>query len=80
MEKEIFKFPIIDMEQTGKRIQELCELNQVDIQKLADYFSISKQTIKYWFSGRNIPSFEHLKALSLIFNLSVEDIIVLKKE
>ena len=44
-------------------------------QELAESIHVSRQTVSTWETGKNYPSLEVLRSLSLLFNVSFEQII-----
>ncbi len=70
-------YPTIDTQKTGQRIKELMILNHLTPLDIQDYLSLScVQSIYRWFSGRSIPTIDHFYALSYLFNVSIDDIII----
>lgn len=70
-------FPIIDKIRTGKRIafwMRIHDLTPKDIQK---YLSLScVQTVYRWLDGTNIPTIDNLYALSQLFRVGMNVIVV----
>ena len=69
--------PMVDMDATGKRIKELREqagLTVLDLQELLGL--ASPQAVYKWQRGAGLPGIENLFALSYLFEVLVEDIIV----
>lgn len=61
---------------TGARIRNLRRINGYTVDALCEIFFISPQAIYKWQKGEALPSLENLLALSDIFNVKVEDIVV----
>lgn len=78
IEKEkIVSFPVINLEKTGKNIKELREEKGYSVKKLAEFMEFEAvQAVYNWQSGKTIPSMEHLKLLSELFDKPMEEIIV----
>lgn len=76
-DKENIMFPAVDKIRTGKRIafwMRTYDLTPKDIQK---YLSLScVQTIYRWMDGTNIPTIDNLYALSRLFNVDMNAIVV----
>ena len=76
-EKEYPPYPVIDMEATG---QNLCRLRNEKGYSIADlqiYLGMEyPQAIYNWQSGRNLPSIDHLYAISKLLQVTVNDILV----
>ncbi|MCD7949904.1 MAG: helix-turn-helix domain-containing protein [Erysipelotrichaceae bacterium] len=62
---------------TGQRIKELMVLNHLTPLDIQKYLSLScVQSIYRWFSGRSIPTIDHFYALSYLFNVLIDEIII----
>ena len=73
--------PSIDMIKTGENIDRLRKKNGLSVKQLQDLFGFSTpQAIYKWQHGAALPSVDNLVALSAIFQVSVEEILVLEKE
>ena len=70
-------FRSIDMAATGRRITELRKDRGLTVRDLQDYFGFeAPQAIYKWQAGKSIPSTDNLYALSFLFDVSMEDILV----
>lgn len=71
-------YPIIDMRKTGENIQRLrekCGLAVSDVQK---YLGLANpQAIYHWQRGTSLPTVDHLCALSHLFDVPMNEILVL---
>ena len=75
------QIPTIDMVKTGENIDRLRKNNGLSVKQLQDLFGFSTpQAIYKWQHGTALPSVDNLVALSAIFQVSVEEILVLEKE
>ncbi|MBR2951250.1 MAG: helix-turn-helix transcriptional regulator [Lachnospiraceae bacterium] len=75
------QIPTIDMVKTGENIDRLRKKSGLSVKQLQDLFGFSTpQAIYKWQHGTALPSVDNLVALSSIFQVSVEDILVLEKE
>lgn len=73
-------FPVIDMAATGRNISELRKARGYSVSYLQDYFGFeAPQAIYKWQKGQSLPSIDNLYALSCLFEVSIEDIIVPQK-
>ena len=69
--------PTIDMKATGKRILELRKQKGLTVRDLQDYFGFTEpQSVYKWQQGKSLPSIENLLALSQLFGVAMEDILV----
>ena len=69
--------PLIDPSATGERIRQLRlerGLSVADVQEAFGFYE--PQAIYRWQSGRTLPSVNHLYRLSLLFKVTMEDILV----
>lgn len=68
----------IQLQETGKRIKSLMNQNGYtvrDIQRVMGFEN--PQAIYKWLSGRSLPSIDNLLILCRLFNIHVEDILVI---
>ena len=61
------KFISIDMQATGKQIKKIM---------LQQGYTINPQAIYKWFRGESIPKIDVLFALSKLFNVPIDDLII----
>ncbi len=74
-------YPNIDMKATGRRIRELRKEHHLKVEEIAEYMGFeSEQAIYKWQRGESLPKIENLFALSKIFGIKVDDIIIEKTE
>ena len=73
----MYKFPQINKEKTGKNIKFLCRKRGFTVPELQRILLIgSNQAIYNWFNGKSMPSLDSLLALSMLLNVSINDILV----
>ena len=71
--------PVIDPVRTGLNIKELMKKNGVTAKDLTRIFFFSNETAVYkWLRGATIPSVENLLALSMLFGIPINDILIQK--
>jgi len=71
------KYPVIDMARTGQNIKRIMKLNGVTVKDVQEFLELSTpQSIYHWFDGRNLPTTDNLYALSELFQLPVDAMIV----
>ena len=76
---KIIDFPVIDMKATGARIQQLREEYGFTVRDLQLFFGFEDPAaIYHWQNGKNLPSVDNLCALSKIFGVPMDDIIILR--
>ena len=70
--------PAIDMIATGQRITDLRVAAGMSVRDLQDVFGFATpQAIYKWQHGTAMPTIDNLVALSVIFGVGIDDIIVL---
>jgi len=70
-------FPLIDLAATGKNIVRLREERGLSVKDLQEYFGFEEpQAIYKWQWGKTLPKVDHLYALSCLFNVPMDDIII----
>lgn len=73
-------YPQIDMKLTGVNLKFLCMLYRKKVKDITQYLQVaSVQSVYDWFYGKTLPTIDHLMALSILFELPMEDLLVLKK-
>lgn len=79
--KEEAMYPIIDNVKTGERIQKFMRLKNLtakDIQKELNLTTV--QAVYHWINGRCLPSLENLYALSALFDVPMDLLVVGSRE
>ena len=75
----VVEFPVIDLEATGRNILRLRVERNLTIREVQTYFGFEEPTAIYrWQRGENLPSLDNVVALSKLFRVTVEEILVLK--
>lgn len=70
-------YPVIDLKKTGENIKHLREARCISVVDLQYFLGLaSPQAIYYWQRGVNLPTVDHLYALSRLFKVSMDDILV----
>ncbi len=70
---------ILDRDSTCQHIKRISDENGVTIELLSEEMNVSKQTVYSWFSGKKMPSIDHLIELADILNVSIDELIVTKR-
>ena len=70
----------VDKLQTGKKIQSLMEKNGDSVQVLSQRTELSKSAIRNYINGNNPPSLQNLGVIANIYNVSIADIVVYRRE
>ena len=72
-------YPVIDMYKTGENIKHLREERNISVSALQEYLGLaSQQAIYNWQRGICLPTVDHLCALSHLFSVPMDDILILK--
>lgn len=71
----------IDREKTGERLRELMAERQVTPQDLKGYLQLNcVQTVYRWLDGINIPTLDNFFALSRMFDVSMDEMLIEKPD
>ena len=71
------KYPVIDVEETGKNISKLRKANGITVKELSRYLGMENTNSVYrWFRGETLPSLDNLYAISVVFGVSMNEIVV----
>ena len=69
--------PMIDPVGTGLNIKKLMKSKGITVKDLTEMFFFSNETAVYkWLRGATIPNVENLLALSTLFGVSMNEILV----
>lgn len=70
-------YPVIDLKATGQNLRRLRREKGYLVADLQTYLGMEyPQAIYNWQSGRNLPSIDHLYAISKLLQVTVNDILV----
>lgn len=70
-------YPVIDMEATGIRLRRIMEQKKITAKCIQQYLGLAcVQSIYRWLNGRSMPTIDHLYALSELFRMPLDDIVV----
>ncbi len=68
---------LINSKETGLNIQRLMDKNHITVKYLQEYFGFNyPQAIYKWLWGESLPSIDKLVYLSDLFQVSINDILV----
>ena len=77
-EKNVEQIPTINMVKTGKNIVKLRKKNGMTVKELQDIFGFTTpQAIYKWQQGTALPSIDNLVVLANIFQVHIDEILVL---
>ena len=73
-------FYVIDLKATGERIRELRLIGGLTVREICDCLGIENEVSYYkWQRGECLPSIDHLVVLSVLFGVTIDDILVVVK-
>ena len=74
-------YPTIDMKATGIRIRQLMDERRLTVKDIRRYLNLaSVQSIYHWLNGQSMPTIDNLYALSALFGLPMDSIIIGSKK
>ena len=72
---------MIDMKKTGQNIRRLMIIKGLNVKDLQGHLGLSTpQSIYHWFDGRSLPTVDNLYALSDLFCVTVDSLIIGNRE
>ena len=72
------RYPVLDMQATGRRIRELRHMHKISIQTLRENMQLeSVQAIYKWERGASVPRLDNLILLNKILETPKESILVI---
>ena len=71
-------FPEVNLIETGKNIIKLRKEKGLSRQNLADLLYVKYCTVWTWEIGKRCPEIDNLLALSFIFNVKLDDLLVIR--
>ena len=78
MEEKMMMMPAIDMVATGRNITRMRQAAGLSVKDLQSFFGFATpQAIYKWQHGTAMPTIDNLVALAMIFNVSMDDIVVI---
>ena len=70
-------YPHINVAATGRNIQALMNLHGLTVRDVKDYLGLgAPQSVYRWYWGKSLPSTDHLFALSKLFAVPMDSILV----
>ncbi len=68
-------YPVIDIVRTGANIRTVIDNSGYSISDVADYLGATRSLIYRYIRGEVLPSTDRLLALSVLLNISINDIL-----
>ena len=76
-----FEYPVIDMKKTGANIRRLRLLNHITVSRISEDLGFTTGIAVYkWQRGESLPTVDNLLALSVMFKVSMNEILVTTQE
>ena len=70
---------ILDKDATGKKIRSLISNSKYTFEDIANMLQLTSPRVIYeWMNGNKMPGLENLYNLALIFNIKIEDCLVMR--
>lgn len=74
-------YPNIDMIQTGFRLKCYIDESKMSVKDIQEYLHLScPQPVYRWIKGMTLPTVDHLLALSELFGVHMEELLVRKQD
>ncbi|MGN0425063.1 MAG: helix-turn-helix domain-containing protein [Acetatifactor sp.] len=71
------KYPVIDMERTGQNIKRIMIQHGFAVKDVQEFLRLNTpQSIYHWFDGRNLPTIDNLYALSELFHVPIDALLI----
>ena len=71
------RYPIIDPLKTGQNIKRIMKSRKMSVRDIQSYLELSTpQGIYHWFEGRSLPSLDNVYALSELFRMPVDMLLI----
>lgn len=71
------EFPTLNLKETGNRIKALRVNSGYSVEEIANYMGFSgPQAVYKWEWGKSLPAVDNLYALSRLFGVSIDKILV----
>lgn len=69
-------FPTIDLKETGKNLRKVMKERNITVKEVQHYLGLgSVQSVYHWLNGISMPSIDNLYALSVMFELSMDELV-----
>lgn len=70
-------YPTINMKATAIRLRQIMKQQKITAKDIQKYLNLScVQSVYHWLSGRNLPTIDNLYALSGLFQMPMDDLVV----
>lgn len=73
----MINYPVIDLNETGNNIKRLRKQRGFSVAQLQEFFGFENPNAIYkWQKGASLPTVDNLLALSVLFNVNMNEILV----
>ena len=70
-------YPVVDMVKTGQNIKRIMQTRGHTVKDIQEFLELgTPQGIYHWFAGRSMPTLDNLYALSELFQLPVDALLI----
>ena len=70
-------YPVVDMVKTGQNIKRIMQTRGLTVKDIQEFLELgTPQGIYHWFAGRSMPTLDNLYALSELFQLPVDALLI----
>ncbi len=70
-------YPVIDMLRTGQNIKRIMRSKGLTVKDLQSFLHLgAPQGIYHWFTGKSLPTLDNLYALSDLFSIPIDLILI----
>ena len=70
-------YPVVDMVKTGQNIKRIMQARGLTVKDIQEFLMLgTPQGIYHWFDGRSMPTLDNLYALSELFRLPVDALLI----
>lgn len=73
-------YPVINITETGMNINRIRKDRNISVREIADFLGFNNtKSIYRWFRGETMPTLDNIIALSFLFGVSVNEMVVTEK-
>ena len=70
-------YPVVDMVKTGQNIKRIMQARGLTVKDIQEFLELgTPQGIYHWFDRRSMPTLDNLYALSELFRLPVDALLI----
>ncbi len=71
------EYPVIDMVATGERLNSARRERNISVNEMREYLGFNNATSIYrWIRGESLPTLENMYAISILFSMPVNELLV----